>query len=387
MRFPFSGLLLLGLCVVSVRAEDDEMVNLSVIDTLGLLGKSAGMSGFSKFFELITLYPELQEKLVSTQGVTLFAPSNVAIANRGSINKSGMKDFLLYHVVDGVYNSPMQDGFKILDTDLKAGSSPYVDLPEGQSQKLAIYSKGTYKFGISYGDPVLATNNHPGIPCSNGVIYPLDTMLLPPVVFSVVADAYGLGAFAKAMEKVKLTPEYISKPGVTFFIPSGEVLKGMNMEEMPEDQLKAFLLAHIVTPNLYTPDLKEGDILKAADGKDLAVQIQDGLPLINGKRLTTSNALTSNGVIHVLDGALVEQPQNDENKDAAVETAAPEMPNSEAPKKEDPPMNANPVKQDSPSISGMSSAQQITSGTDAVVIPSRALWFAAGVSVVISFFI
>ncbi|KAK9670774.1 hypothetical protein K7432_017492, partial [Basidiobolus ranarum] len=66
------------------------------------------------------------------------------------------------------------------------------------------------------------------------------------------------------------------------------------------------------TPSVkYSSDLKDGDKLATVQGGVLNVKITDGSVTINGVKVVIANVLTSNGVVHVVEGVLIpEQPTN-----------------------------------------------------------------------------
>jgi uncharacterized surface protein with fasciclin (FAS1) repeats len=52
-------------------------------------------------------------------------------------------------------------------------------------------------------------------------------------------------------------------------------------------------------------DLKDGQMLKTAEGESLKVSIKDGVVKINGATVVKADVSASNGVVHVIDGVLV----------------------------------------------------------------------------------
>lgn len=69
-------------------------------------------------------------------------------------------------------------------------------------------------------------------------------------------------------------------------------------------KLRALLNRHVVPRKVNFKELKDGDKLKALDGKELAVKVVNAKVSIDGATVQTRDLQTSNGVIHGLDTVL-----------------------------------------------------------------------------------
>jgi uncharacterized surface protein with fasciclin (FAS1) repeats len=97
----------------------------------------------------------------------------------------------------------------------------------------------------------------------------------------------------------------------TVFAPSDlafEKLESGTVENLlkPENkiELAGLLNHHVVAGKLNFKDLKDGDTLKALDGKALSVKVTDIKVTIDGATIQNRDLNTSNGVIHSLDSVL-----------------------------------------------------------------------------------
>ena len=74
----------------------------------------------------------------------------------------------------------------------------------------------------------------------------------------------------------------------------------------PENKLKLtdLLNHHVVSGKVNFKDLKDGEKLKALNGKELSVKIIDGKVSVDGAIIQNRDVETSNGVIHSLDTVL-----------------------------------------------------------------------------------
>ena len=86
-------------------------------------------------------------------------------------------------------------------------------------------------------------------------------------------------------------------------LPNGTV-ESLLKPEMKKD-LTNVLTYHVVSGTFKAADLKDGQKLKTVEGKDLTVSIKDGKVMINGATVTIADAVSSNGVTHVIDAVLL----------------------------------------------------------------------------------
>lgn len=97
----------------------------------------------------------------------------------------------------------------------------------------------------------------------------------------------------------------------TFFAPTDfafyKLDKGV-VEKLllPENKssLAQLINHHVVEGKINYIDLKEGEKLKALDGKELIVSVVDGKVSINGAAIQHRDIKATNGVVHFLDTVL-----------------------------------------------------------------------------------
>jgi uncharacterized surface protein with fasciclin (FAS1) repeats len=75
----------------------------------------------------------------------------------------------------------------------------------------------------------------------------------------------------------------------------------------PENKAKLtdVLNYHVVSGKVNFKDLKDGEKLKALNGKELHVHVKDGHVRIEGAEILTHDLSSSNGVIHSLDTVMI----------------------------------------------------------------------------------
>jgi DNA-binding LytR/AlgR family response regulator len=100
------------------------------------------------------------------------------------------------------------------------------------------------------------------------------------IVFATAYDQYAVEAFEHG------AIDYLLKPA-------------------NKGKLQSVLKYHVV-PGIYmAADLKDGQMLKTAEGETLKVSVKNGVVKINGATVVTADVSASNGVVHVIDGVLV----------------------------------------------------------------------------------
>jgi uncharacterized surface protein with fasciclin (FAS1) repeats len=98
----------------------------------------------------------------------------------------------------------------------------------------------------------------------------------------------------------------------TVFAPSDRAFGKLDKSVLdnllkPENKTKLVdvLNHHVVAGKIQFKDLKDGEKLKAVDGKELSVHVKDGAVSIDGAKIEQHDVQTSNGVIHSLDSVMI----------------------------------------------------------------------------------
>ena len=86
-------------------------------------------------------------------------------------------------------------------------------------------------------------------------------------------------------------------------LPAGTVEGLLKPESM--DKLKSILTYHVVPGMVKAADLKDGQTIKTVQGQDLKVSIKDGVVMINDATVTIADAVSSNGVTHVINKVIM----------------------------------------------------------------------------------
>ncbi|MFC3881146.1 fasciclin domain-containing protein [Algoriphagus namhaensis] len=88
-------------------------------------------------------------------------------------------------------------------------------------------------------------------------------------------------------------------------LPEGTVEDLLKPEN--KDALTGVLTFHVVSGNVMSGDLSDGQVVTTLNGQTLTVSIVDGKVSINGANVVAADLAGSNGVVHVIDAVLLPQ--------------------------------------------------------------------------------
>jgi len=72
-----------------------------------------------------------------------------------------------------------------------------------------------------------------------------------------------------------------------------------------KEKLSKILTYHVVSGEMMSDDLKDGQELTTVEGSKLKVTMKDGNVMVGNAKVTTADIEASNGVIHVIDKVLL----------------------------------------------------------------------------------
>jgi hypothetical protein len=115
------------------------------------------------------------------------------------------------------------------------------------------------------------------------------------------------GGLLNSASSVVLQPLH-TDPDFTIFAPNSRSALDTftaNVGSVPLAQLVAQFEYHLIPSTLgYFNTLTDGLILKTANGQTLRITVNGSTTFVNDAKITSSNILISNGVVHALDGLL-----------------------------------------------------------------------------------
>lgn len=131
----------------------------------------------------------------------------------------------------------------------------------------------------------------------------------------IVDTAVAAGSFntlAAALTAGGLVDTLKSAGPFTVFAPTDEAfakLPAGTVENLlkPEnkDQLVSILTYHVVAGKVMAADVVKLTSATTVNGADVAIRVEDGSVSVNGAKVTATDIVATNGVIHVIDSVLI----------------------------------------------------------------------------------
>ena len=237
---------------------------------------------------------------------TVFAPSNDALA---SLNVDGLA------AEDGLNDVELLSN--ILLTHVITGDAITANgISDGGTATTA--SGATITFSVSDGDVQLsvggatATVQTTDLETTNGVIHIIDDVLIGNTTTAERAKATpATETLATAVGAAGLESTLDGDGPFTVFAPVNGAFDAIDADELTGNAtlLTEVLNYHVVSGSaLASGDIAEGEsTVETEDGADLTInKTADGTVTVNGKTVTTADIQTTNGVIHLIDGVLLE---------------------------------------------------------------------------------
>lgn len=267
------------------------------------LGREPSLSNLTTY---LNLFPSLVTQLESLSNITLLAPNNQAfealLNNTPSLagNTGLLEAVLTYHVLNGSYSN-FTAGPSFIPTALM--NSTYANVTGGQVVEAIGTSNGTtfYTGLLSNASTVGNASNFTG-----GFIHIIDSVLTIPLNCSQTAIELGTSSLVGALEAANLVDAVDGLSDVTVFVPNNAAFQAIagTLATLPIANVSRILEYHVVNGTVgYSTDLSN-TTLTTLEGGNIRITISNGTVFVNSARVVVPNVLTSNGVIHVIDGVL-----------------------------------------------------------------------------------
>jgi transforming growth factor-beta-induced protein len=230
---------------------------------------------------------------------TVFAPTDAAFAKLGTAtinsllaNPDQLKSILLYHVVPAKFYA------------YQVTATPFLTTAGGGQVAVALNS------GKAYINNVMITTAD--IRATNGVIHVIDAVLLPPSK-DIVDTAVAAGQFKTLVAAVQAAGlvDTLKGPGpFTVFAPTDAAFAKLGTGTINSllanpEQLKSILLYHVAGQKLYSGNVAALPFIPTLNGASAAVTVRHNQGYLNDARFVTTDILTTNGIIHVIDAVIL----------------------------------------------------------------------------------
>ena len=242
----------------------------------------------------------LLETLQGPGPFTVFAPTDQAFADAGidlaaldtPEGKETLSDILLYHVVNG--SVPAANV-----TDCMTASAV-----NGHPLAFSVGTNVTIN-----GATITATD----VPTSNGIIHVIDEVLMPTDtprdIPSTAACTGAHNTLVAAVVQADLLSTLQDDGPFTIFAPTDQAFADAGIDLADFDTpdgvvaLSEILLAHVVSGAVPAADVSDCMNAQTVSGHTLAFTVGDDVS-VNGATVTSTDVMTSNGIIHVIDTVL-----------------------------------------------------------------------------------
>ncbi|HYQ58040.1 MAG TPA: fasciclin domain-containing protein [Draconibacterium sp.] len=236
--------------------------------------------------------------------LTVFAPTNDAFtallsdlgaSSLDDIPVATLTDILLYHVI----------GNKAMSTDLASGYFP----------TLSTFSDNNLSIYIEVGDGVMINGSTmvttADIEADNGVIHVVDKVILPPSVVNIAIANENFSTLVSAVVKAGLVDALSAEGPFTVFAPTNAAFDALfadlgvsGIDDLTAEQLTPILLYHVVSGNVLSTDLMNGEVATLKEGSNITVDLSSGV-MINQSKVVAADVQGANGVVHVIDKVLI----------------------------------------------------------------------------------
>ena len=294
----------------SCNKDDDETPTIS-----GLIADRASLTTLNTAI----IKGGLVAKLNGSEQLTLLGPTKDAFsaaeitpAVLETLPSNDVANILYYHVIPG----------KVLAADMPVGPNAKVLTYSGDSVFVTKNNNGVFVNGIKVFEvDVLA---------SNGVVHTLSTGVLKPAPGNILATATanGLDSMVKALNIASAgaggdpsIATSVSNDLLTVFAPSNAAFTALladlaltDINQIDMTTLIATLKFHAVQGRIFSSDLTNGNLTMVSGGKttitlpsgaSTAVTISGFGNGSNTAKITKTNIIARNGVIHIIDKILI----------------------------------------------------------------------------------
>ncbi len=236
--------------------------------------------------------------------LTVFAPTNDAFtALLSDLGASSLDDIpvetltniLLYHVI----------GSKAMSADLATGYFP----------TLSTFSDNNMSMYIEVGDGVTINGSTmvtaADIEADNGVIHVVDKVILPPSVVDIAIANENFSTLVSAVVKAGLVDALSAEGPFTVFAPTNAAFDALfadlgvsGIADLTAEQLTPILMYHVVSGNVLSTALTDGEVPTLKEGSNITVDLSSGV-MINESKVIAADVQGANGVVHVIDKVLI----------------------------------------------------------------------------------
>ncbi|KAL3424180.1 Fasciclin-like arabinogalactan protein-like protein 7 [Phlyctema vagabunda] len=298
---------------------------------ISLLGVLQSYPELSSLYSYVNASANSTGLLATANNFTFLAPSNAAIKsfinqNPDTLTPSLFDATVEYSLLQGGYPSLSFTDTPIFVPSYLANGS-FTNVTGGQAVELVSGSDGVLE--TITGNRSVSTSTTDDIICVGGIIHIINSFPSIPVAAVSEIAAAGLEYFVSILNTagyLSATNAYVDEilavKDVTYFIPNSvaalDNTTALAKNSTPAE-LQAMFQYHVVPGFVgYSTLLENGMVLQTAQGSNVTITSRDGQLYVNAAKITASDYLVANGVVHVIDNLL---NRFDQSPPARVTTA------------------------------------------------------------------
>ncbi len=272
------------------------------INNQSILDAAMGLDDFSSLVAALAK-ANLASTFMMDGAFTVFAPTNAAFADFLAANELAFEDLtaealapiLKYHVLGSIAMSgSLVTGYV----------STIYEAQDGYPVTLLVEVDGGVKLNAS----VNVTT--PDVETSNGVIHVIDAVLTPTSVVDIALNNSSFTQLVEAVVKAGLVETLSAEGPFTVFAPTDDAFEELytalgvsGIEEISAETLIPILQYHVVSGNVLSSDLADGDVTTLNGA--ISIALGESV-IINGtSEVVATDVQGTNGVVHVIDEVLL----------------------------------------------------------------------------------
>ena len=272
------------------------------INNGSILDAAMGLADFSSLVAALAK-ANLASTFMMDGAYTVFAPTNDAFAAfLASINVSfedlsadDLSPILQYHVI----------GAEAMSSSLETGYyNTIYQAMEGKAVSILIEVDG----GVTLNGSIQVTT--PDVETSNGVIHVIDGVLTPTSVDDIAVNNSSFSYLVQAVAKAGLVEALSADGPFTIFAPTDAAFEQLfedlgvsGIEDIAAETLIPILQYHVVSGNVRSTDLVEGDV-ETLNGT-FEVSLAGPVTINGATEVIGTDVQGTNGVVHVIDRVLL----------------------------------------------------------------------------------
>ena len=236
---------------------------------------------------------------------TVFAPTNDAfsafLSSQGvafdDLTAEDLTPILSYHVI----------GNKALSGSLKSG---YINTLFSGMEGYPVSMLVEVEDGVTLNG--IASVTTADLEMSNGVIHVIDAVLTPTSTVDIAVNNSNFTYLVEAVVKAGLVETLSAEGPFTIFAPNDEAFEQLfsdlgvsGIDEIPAENLSTILQYHVVSGNVLSSDLTDGEV-STLNG-DVTFALSETVTINGESKVIATDIQGTNGVIHVIDKVLLPQ--------------------------------------------------------------------------------